>query len=134
MHIEFPEGPDDDITEWWAPLEAVTDLLPPGRPYEFFDVGDFMLMCRIAVPRGGPIYEYKHVYTRRHLVLDEGCRPWGYVPPRRLDQKGRYVRVPSLTAALDGLWLHELPWMKEGLEHERVGPSPFDQRVQEQGW
>jgi hypothetical protein len=130
---EFPEGPDDDLAEWWVPLEVVAAGLPPGKPYEFFELGDFMVMCRFACARGGPLYEYKHSFTRRYLVLDERGRPWGYVPARRPGSLGRYVRLPSLTVALDRLGLHELPWMKAGLEHERIGPSPFarldDERV-----
>lgn len=128
MRMQFPP-PDAPVDpDWFAPLEDLIEVVPTERPYRFFDPADFMMMGRV-VRRGRPaITIYKHNYTRSHINLDPHGTAYRYVPPP-IDGPGlgRYLRHRSVLDALCALNLHELPWMKPGLEHEQLGPSPWDE-------
>jgi hypothetical protein len=122
-HVSPEHGvPVDPL--WWAPLEGVARAVRGRECYQFFDIGDFMLMGReIRSPRPSVVL-YKHYYTRRYLNLDDAGHAYRYAVPRsKPDGPGRYLRHKGLSDALDHLDLWELPWMKRGLERFRFGYS-----------
>lgn len=121
--FSFPEGEDPAGPAWWAPLEGVARAVEGNPRYRFFDLADFMLMCRQHRKKRPSLLLYKHYYTRRYINLDDAGHAYKYVAVRDGDdwEPGRYVRHRSLSAALDALDLWELPWMKPELEHERGG-------------
>lgn len=127
MRMQFPQPDVPAGPEWFAPLQGLLDLVPTERPYRYFDPADFMMMGRVVRSGRPAITIYKHAFTRSHLNLDAQGTAYRYVPPP-LDAvgHGRYLRHRSVLDALRALNLHELPWMKPGLEHERTGPSPWD--------
>jgi hypothetical protein len=122
-HVSPERGVPVDPS-WWAPLEGVARTVRGVRRYQFFDLGDFMLMgCEIRSPRPRVVL-YKHYYTRRYLNLDDGGHAYRYAVPRsKPDGPGRYLKHRSLADAVDHLGLWELPWMKRGLEQFRFGYS-----------
>ena len=127
MDMQFPE-PDQPVgPEWWAPLERIADQIRHEPRYQFFSIGDFMLMGKEVCAGRPDVYLYKHSFTRRYLNLDADGRPYAYVAPRRGTGDGRYDEVSDLRDALDHLGLWELPWMKRELEKYRFGLS-WDQR------
>ncbi len=109
---------------WLAPLEAVTRAVAGNPRFRFFDPSDFMIMNQ-WLRRGRPtLVLYKHWYTRRYLNLDAAGHAYRYLSPRDIltsTSNGRYLPHRDLCEAIDHLWLWELPWMKDGLEHERRG-------------
>ena len=123
MDHEFPDPDLPLAPEWWAPLAGVVESVAGVDRHRFLDIDDFMLMARIRRSPRPSITLYKHVYTRRYVNLDASGQAYRYIAPRELTSSnhGRYVRCRSLDDALDSLRLWELPWMKEGLEHERCG-------------
>lgn len=123
MRYRFPSGDGPLDPEWFAPLEAVARALAGHPRARFFDLADFMVMCRL-VRRGRPdLLLYKHYYTRRYINLDDAGHAYRYFPPRSLRSRshGRYLPYVDLLTAVDRLDLWELPWMKEGLEEHRLG-------------
>ncbi len=124
MKLDGPlsEAPFDP--SWWAPLDVVARLVQGNRRYRFFDVNDFMIMCRVVRSPRPSIFLYKHYYTRRYLNLDdEEGRAYRYSPPKCDRGDGRYVAQRDLGSALDHLELWELPWMKSELEEHQGGLS-----------
>lgn len=120
--FEFP--PDDRPIDpsWWVPLEHLAAAIAVVPRYRFFDLDDFMLMAKLKRSGGrADLLMYKHHHTRRHLNLDGAGNAYRYVPPRSPQGSGRHLRHERLCDALDALALWELPWMKEGLEAERLG-------------
>lgn len=130
----FEDRPLD--SSWTAPVEGVARIAIADPRYEFFDLSDFMIMARVLRRPRPSIVLYKHYYTRRYINLDDDGHAYRYGAPRSLAGDGRYVRHRDLWQALDHLELWLLPWMKEGLEHARMGldwddrwqlhPSRFD--------
>ena len=115
-----PDGPLDP--SWWAPLEGVARLVVGEPAYQFFDLGDFMLMARLVRPPRPAITLYKHYWTRRYLNLDDAGHAYRYIAPREYStSNGRYVAHRNLKDALDHLRLWELPWMKSSLDAYRFG-------------
>lgn len=128
MNIEFPDPdrPLDD--EWIAPLTLVSSSVRNNPRYQFFDVGDFMVMGRSVRKSRPDITIYKHYFTRSPLHLDAAGTAYRYIPPKDFERgDGRYVKHKSIEAALDDVGTWELPWLKPGLELYRFGID-WDQR------
>jgi hypothetical protein len=127
MRHVFPpaDGPLDP--SWTAPLEIVAEAIRARWRYRFFDLDDFMIMCRLRRGRRRDLLLYKHVYTRRYLNLDDSGAAYRFVPTPRGPGIGRYLPQRDLDRALDQLGLWELPWMKPALEAHRRG-VPWEER------
>jgi hypothetical protein len=78
MKIEYPEKPV------WEPLQAVV----------LERVREFMFMGQVTGD-AGPIYLYKHVWTRRYLNLDQEGKAYRFTgyeyEPRPLDEAIKHV-------------------------------------------
>jgi hypothetical protein len=121
MKYVFPD-PDQPLNpSWRAPLEAIARAVAGKWKYQFFDLGDFMIMLRVVRPPRPSLVLYKHRYTRRYLNLDDAAHAYRYIESKDPSGSGRYLAHRDLTDALDHLGLWELPWMKPGLEPFRYG-------------
>lgn len=132
MRYAFPpdDGPIDP--SWTTPLHKVTKALAGSTEYitdRFFDPHDFMIMCRMLRQGRPDLTLYKHSDTRRYLNLDDDGHAYRYYPPRidKAGHDGQYRRHRDLRAAITGLRLWELPWMKPALEAATYG-VPWSQR------
>jgi hypothetical protein len=118
----FDEGPLHE--SWLAPLEAVTRLVAGNPRFPFFDPADFMIMNLVLRRPRPTLFLYKHYSTRRYLNLDDAGHAYRYIPPKDIyhaTHDSRYVAHRDFRTAMDHLQLWLLPWMKDGLEHERRG-------------
>ena len=117
--------PDDDPLDpsWTSPLEAVGRAIRGVRRYQFFELEDFMIMCKVhRLPRPDLVL-YKHYFTRRYLNLDAAGHAYRYFPPRdpASTRSGQYRLHRNLPTAMDHLGLWQLPWMKPELLQHRYG-------------
>ena len=126
--LVFPSevGPLDH--SWTDPLEMIRRALhgvPRVPSDEFFDLSDFMIMCRVVRGRRPDIVLYKHYLTRRYINVDDAGHTYRYHPPRSHSTGcyGSYRPHRDLRRAVSDLWLWELPWMKPSLEQHRRGLS-----------
>lgn len=127
--MSFPSNlilpPDDDPldTSWTSPLEAVERAIRGIRRYQFFELDDFMIMCRVLRRPRPDLVLYKHCWTRRYLNLDAAGHAYRYFPPKdpASSRSGQYRSHRGLPTAMDHLRLWELPWMKPDLTQHRHG-------------
>jgi hypothetical protein len=123
-NIVFPYEEQPLHETWLAPLDAVTRVVTGNPRFPFYDPADFMIMNQV-LRRGRPtLVLYKHYYTRRYLNLGEAGHAYRHIPPKDIytsTHHGRYVPHRDLCTAMDHLQLWYLPWMKDGLEHDRRG-------------
>lgn len=110
-----PEGSENDPT-WWRALERVAELTRRTEALPTIAACEFMFMAVVDCRRRGRIWQYKHIWTRRYLHLDDAGRAYIYIPPRDIERSdGRYVPHRSLRDALDHLELEMAPdsWRAE---------------------
>jgi hypothetical protein len=122
---------DEPLHEMWLrPLDGIARAMDGHPRARFFELGDFMIMDGYLRRSRPTLVLYKHYFTRRYLNIDESGHTYRYVPPRdwRGTYNGRYVPHQDLLEAIDHLQLWLLPWMKDGLEHERHGLE-FDEAL-----
>ena len=128
MNIVGPEGDGPLDESWTAPLDHLAAIARNDPRYQFFDVADMMIMCKIVRSSRPDVIEYKHYFTRRTIHLDVDACPYRYVPPREgAKGDGRFVVHKDILRALDQLDTWELPWMKPELEKYRFGRT-WDER------
>ena len=120
--------PDDDTPldpSWTSPLESVERAIRGLHRYRHFELGDFMIMCRVLRRPRPDLVLSKHYWTRRYLNLDAAGHAYRYFPPKdpSSTRSGQYRLHKDITRAMDQLDLWDLPWMKPGLEADRFGLS-----------
>ena len=123
-NIVFPDDHGILDPSWLEPLNLVTKAVAGNPRFRFFDPADFMIMNQVLRRSRPTLTLYKHWYTRLYLNLDQAGHAYRYVPPKNWltsTHDGRYLAHRSLTEAMDHLELWLLPWMKDGLDHERRG-------------
>lgn len=124
MPLTLPAGDGPLDESWTRPLVVVAALVRDNPRYQFFDVTDFMIMCKVVRSGRADIIVYKNRHTRGSVHLDRNAVGYRYIPPRDGARgNGRYVVAKNVNEVLDDLGLWELPWLKPGLELYRFGRS-----------